>query len=61
MAEAKRLYRLVFAEDRDKSKQPQGTVERLLTDTQADRLRRHGVERPNSRLQSIDLIEDGEG
>lgn len=61
MAEPKNRYRLTFAEDKDKSKQPQGAVVRLLTDVQVDRLRRHGVENPRARLLSIEPAEDGEG
>ena len=58
MAERKRRYRLTYDKSKDKSKQPQGVVERALTDVQVERMRR-GVEHPRSRLQSIELVEEG--
>jgi len=58
MAETRRRYRITLAADKDKSKQPQGTIERTLTDVQAERIRR-AVDRPSARITSIEPVEEG--
>lgn len=60
MAEAKRLYRLTYPDTTPKG-EPQaqtGTIERRLTDVQAERFKR-AVANDAARVQSIELVEEG--